>query len=643
MQCTQYPQPFKIGIITPVYKKSAKDEPNNYRKITITSIIGKTFEKIYLWRIRPPISRSQSQLQLGFTIGKSPMIAAMLMTEAITEADSNKNKLYIAFLDTKKAFDVVWHSSLLRRLYLLGIEGGLWLIAKSLYTDMKAQVKWQGHRSGTFNVQQGLLQGGITSAEFHKTYEDPLLHLLQNTATGFSIGSVYLGTITVCDDKTVLHEVKEGLQIGLDTCTDHANRERYQNGIAKSQVLVRGGGNEDMEYIWTINGEQLTVIDEYNHLGIKRTTKTNSIAKDVCKKMRATAYSLMGAGLHGVNGVDPPVSYKMWSTFVLARALYGLEALPIPKKDRVCIRNQEKRILKQIQSLPDSTCDGLAYLLLGAIPADIKIDQRRMGLIGTVMRAKDSVEYRLAQRQLATKDYKDKSWFAETNRLLLSYNLPSAHDILLEVPKKEHWKILVKKKIHDKVWPELKASVQSKSSARYVNLDACTPGVPHPVWATVNHTTSDLRKAIIKARLLVGAYLLQAHRARFNQHDNSTCLLCQQGAEDRKHFILTCRSLDAVRSPRMSALKQLFKTNGAQWQWCILYRDNDMLLQLILDSSNLKWLIGRKLAMLVEPLSRELCFDLHKFRTTLTARLDNRSAENITVLRRGYKKTQKEH
>ena len=352
----------------------------------------------------------------------------------------------------------------------------------------------------------------------------------------------------------------------------------------------------------------------------------------------------MGAGLHSVNGVDPTISYKMWSTYVLPRSLYGLEALPITKKDRVSIRNQEKRTLKQLQSLPDSTCDALAFLLLGAIPADIQIDQSRLGLIGAVMRAKDSAEYRLAHRQLATKGYNDKSWFLETNRLLISYNLPSAHDLLKEIPEKEPWKKLVKEKVRTKVWLELKSALKNKSSARYVNLEACNPGKLHPVWSTANHTTIDLRKAVIKAQLLVGAYLLQTHRARFNQYDNNICLLCQCEAEDRKHFLLTCTTLNQARSPRMNSMRKLFKVNGAQWQWCVIRRDMDLLLQLILDGSKLVWLIGKKLSMETEPLSRELCFDLHKLRTMLIARLDNRSAENPRIIRRrGHKKTLKEH
>jgi hypothetical protein len=39
------------------------------------------------------------------------------------EAKSNKSPLYVAFMDARKAFDVVWHTGLFRDLYTFGITG----------------------------------------------------------------------------------------------------------------------------------------------------------------------------------------------------------------------------------------------------------------------------------------------------------------------------------------------------------------------------------------------------------------------------------------------------------------------------------------------------------------------------------------
>ena len=44
-------------------------------------------------------------------------------------------------------------------------------------------------------------------------------------------------------------------------------------------------------------------------------------------------YSLMGAGLHGINGINPLIAWKLWRTFVVPRMLYGIETLEITTTD----------------------------------------------------------------------------------------------------------------------------------------------------------------------------------------------------------------------------------------------------------------------------------------------------------------------
>jgi hypothetical protein len=124
-------------------------------------------------------------------------------------------------------------------------------------------------------------------------------------------------------------------------------------------------------------------VQEYTHIGIKRSSGKSRVAAETNKKARNTTYSLMGPGLHGVNGLNPTVSYHMWTTFVLPRYTFGLETISISTKEMTEIRNQEKKILKQIQGLLDNTANAISYLLLGALTVDAHIsfwkhDQKRL-------------------------------------------------------------------------------------------------------------------------------------------------------------------------------------------------------------------------------------------------------------------------
>ena len=136
------PDILKEGILTPVYKKGDTANPSNYRGISVTPILLKVVEHILNHRHNPALLNTQSKLQKGFTEKTPSMNAAVILSECINETKHQKKPLFIAALDVQKAFDVVCHESLLRKLYVDGISGDNWLHLKDLYTDMTAKVKW---------------------------------------------------------------------------------------------------------------------------------------------------------------------------------------------------------------------------------------------------------------------------------------------------------------------------------------------------------------------------------------------------------------------------------------------------------------------------------------------------------------------
>ena len=151
-----------------------------------------------------------------------------------------------------------------------------------------------------------------------------------------------------------------------------------------------------------------------------------------------------------------------------------------------------------------------------------------LSLFGQIIRDQNSMENKIAYKQIAIYDLISKSWFSKLKMVLMKYGLPEAFHLLQNPPNKLEWKTMVDKKVNQFWIDSLVEDKNSKSSLNLMSVNTCKIRQYHPVWKT--------------ARILTGTYTLQSNRAKFNQHDvDPTCLLCKEGPENRQHFILTCK------------------------------------------------------------------------------------------------------
>jgi hypothetical protein len=75
----------------------------------------------------------------------------------------------------KAAFDVVGHTSLYRKLFLLGVRGKLWLLTYHLSQGAETSVKWQGIAMDPFAVSEGVRQAGVLSTDLYQLYINPVI------------------------------------------------------------------------------------------------------------------------------------------------------------------------------------------------------------------------------------------------------------------------------------------------------------------------------------------------------------------------------------------------------------------------------------------------------------------------------------
>ena len=91
-------------------------------------------------------------------------------------------------------------------------------------------------------------------------------------------------------------------------------------------------------------------------------------AQQNISKARRTAYSLFASGLHGHNGIGPLRFLHLIKIHILPVLLYGLEIVQLNKGHIDQIELYQKKLIKQILSVPVNTSDTAVYILSALLP-----------------------------------------------------------------------------------------------------------------------------------------------------------------------------------------------------------------------------------------------------------------------------------
>ena len=602
------PLQFKTGILTPILKKGKNHkEPNSYRRITISSLVGKVLEKHMLKITSKKLSKTQSHMQFGFTEKCSPTLAAVLLTEVLAEAEDHSSPLLVTFMDSSKAFDVVDHRSMLNALHEQGVTGNLWNLFNSMYDEITSSVKWEGELSKSFRERQGIRQGGVSSPELYKCERNKGLKQLNKNPSMY-IGSQNVGAVMVADDLAIISTNTSDMQLALNIAEHDAARERYVYNTEKTKAIMI---NNKEEARLTLNGKELGISRGEKHLGImrnNRNTNEDTINARIQDARRAS-YSLMGAGLCGLNGSGAEVSIMLYTTYIIPTLLYGLEALVLSERELERLEIFHRRNLRHILHLPNSTASPAIYLLTGCAPVEAMLHIKTLGTFRNIadIEGKPSPVVfinSVISRQIAMKESSSSSWAVNVRKILHKYNLPSAFEVLKNPPKASVWKKLVKATVNNYWSSKLQLQMKEMNSTRHLWTATLSLGTIHESLRGDKNQHAVIQTTIA-TKLLVGRYPISNNHVAGKKL--AKCPLCQEEEEDEKHFLLSCISLRDARMPYLIRLLDHRRESG-------LEIDPSELTSLIINPYKLDQ------PPQVKKLCKELIYRLHQRRSYLLQR-----------------------
>ncbi len=118
-------QSCKVPQVVPLPKTSTvKDLERELRPISLTSTLSKIAERLVIEReVKPTLLKVVDPQQFGFIPNSSTVLALISMLHCwLSATDGSGSSVRTVFLDYKKAFDMVDHTTLVAKLFSLGIK-----------------------------------------------------------------------------------------------------------------------------------------------------------------------------------------------------------------------------------------------------------------------------------------------------------------------------------------------------------------------------------------------------------------------------------------------------------------------------------------------------------------------------------------
>ena len=264
------PNDWRTANVTPIHKKGNRTDPSNYRPVSLTSQVCKVLEAIVRKHILGHLEANNilSDKQHGFREGRSCLTNLLELMESWTEILDSDDGIDVAYLDFRKAFDLVSHPHLIYKMEKYGIKNHILNWVKAFLGDRTQRVVIRGTASEQFKVTSGVPQGSVLGPILFLIFINDLPLEIISPLSLFADDTKIFTRIISEMSKTHprANYGSEVLQKDLNSIMEWANKWKMEFNVDKCKVMHLGRLNP--KHTYTMGGRNLAATSAEKDLGV---------------------------------------------------------------------------------------------------------------------------------------------------------------------------------------------------------------------------------------------------------------------------------------------------------------------------------------------------------------------------------------
>jgi len=572
--------------------------PSNYRMIAVSGTLYRLYANVLRSIIQDWCVQHNKipDFQFGFFPGRStlqPLFILRHLKDAAQKLQSTTSRLYVAFIDFKKAYDSIPRDKLWEHMRRCHMPHQLLSILQDLYhTDEYTLL--DGDKQASVQPEFGVKQGCPLSPLLFSIYlndVDNVVEGVQGALTG--IPNFTVPELLFADDLSLLSNAHDQLQTMLNKLRSYANRKSLTVNTQKSEVMCFNSRSDDLPTLY-YDGTPLPYTNEFKYLGMlcDKGINLNTAADAAVRPF--TACTLRVKKFVQEHGLSNRLHAHIWllKTYAIPAGMYASQiwSTPFLQQGREMDNPVQKwllTVLKRILGVRDTTPSWCVMRECGLEPLQFNWFRATLRLYNSLTQCNSTTAKKVLHADMRLNSRSDDCWYSHVfsamtglvQEYMFKQKLQSCEPIDIG-----RFVVDLRERHLDFWTPHSDGHPRARNSKiftynRWCALPPRKAVMTYSPYSLPKYMFLDLPRDVIRnvARFRLRVHTLRVETVTWNPRSPPACDLCEadDDVQDEQHVIFHCTHPHVVSLRRRFA--SLFSESRVQDVFTFMHQDNNKL------------------------------------------------------------------